>query len=258
MGRVGPRPGTPPSESDSHPADAHTSVITRRFWTCRPASSAVLTALPRTQPQVPGIAHAWTGYRPPVNGRPACRHPHDTTGYGASERRAGSSPPFIRLLSPSPSPVGAETLSPLYDLGIFFDQAAEPVPAQNAHTGHFNRWMCGPGVARPGGDRLFVIMGKLSANKAPRSAAERGRRTSTYASPHEGVESQSERRNSGRSAPCQGKSDYRNHPALARGLQDYLRGRNAHACHPDVLAAQRGGRGPHPQRTRATPGPPGI
>ena len=34
-------------------------------------------------------------------------------------------------------------------------------------------------------------------------------------------------------------SDYRNHPALARRLQAYLRWRNAHARHPDVMAAQR-------------------
>ena len=34
-------------------------------------------------------------------------------------------------------------------------------------------------------------------------------------------------------------SDHRNHPALARKLQGYLRWRNAHARHPDVLAAQR-------------------
>jgi hypothetical protein len=34
-------------------------------------------------------------------------------------------------------------------------------------------------------------------------------------------------------------SDYRNHPALARRLQDYSCWRNAHARHPDVLAAQR-------------------
>src|SRR3984957_5272157 len=34
-------------------------------------------------------------------------------------------------------------------------------------------------------------------------------------------------------------SDHRNHPALARRLQDYLRWRNAHARHPGVLAAQR-------------------
>jgi hypothetical protein len=33
--------------------------------------------------------------------------------------------------------------------------------------------------------------------------------------------------------------DHRNHPALARKLQDYLRWRNAHARHPGVLAAQR-------------------
>ena len=33
-------------------------------------------------------------------------------------------------------------------------------------------------------------------------------------------------------------SDYRNHPALARKLQAYLRWRNANARHPDVLAAQ--------------------
>ena len=36
-----------------------------------------------------------------------------------------------------------------------------------------------------------------------------------------------------------GTSDHPNHPALARRLQAYLRWRNAHARHPDVLAAQR-------------------
>jgi hypothetical protein len=36
-----------------------------------------------------------------------------------------------------------------------------------------------------------------------------------------------------------GGSDYPNHTVLARRLQDYLRWRNAHARHPDVLAAQR-------------------
>jgi hypothetical protein len=36
-----------------------------------------------------------------------------------------------------------------------------------------------------------------------------------------------------------GNSDYPNHPVLDRRLQDYLRWRNAHARHPDVLAAQR-------------------
>jgi hypothetical protein len=36
-----------------------------------------------------------------------------------------------------------------------------------------------------------------------------------------------------------GNSDYPNHTALTGRLQDYLRWRNAHARHPDVLAAQR-------------------
>jgi len=36
-----------------------------------------------------------------------------------------------------------------------------------------------------------------------------------------------------------GGSDHRNHPALARKLQDCLRWRNAHPRHPGVLAAQR-------------------
>jgi hypothetical protein len=36
------------------------------------------------------------------------------------------------------APVGAENTVTLCDLGIFMDQAAEPVPAQNAHTGHFD------------------------------------------------------------------------------------------------------------------------
>jgi hypothetical protein len=34
-------------------------------------------------------------------------------------------------------------------------------------------------------------------------------------------------------------SDYRNHLALARKLQAYLRRRNAQGRHPDMLAAQR-------------------
>ena len=36
-----------------------------------------------------------------------------------------------------------------------------------------------------------------------------------------------------------GGSDYPNHTVLARRPQDYMRWRNAHARHPDVLAAQR-------------------
>ncbi len=36
-----------------------------------------------------------------------------------------------------------------------------------------------------------------------------------------------------------GASDHPGHAVLARKLQAYLRWRNAHARHPDVLAAQR-------------------
>ena len=36
-----------------------------------------------------------------------------------------------------------------------------------------------------------------------------------------------------------GGSDHPSHAVLARQLQDYLRWRNAHARHPDFLAAQR-------------------
>jgi hypothetical protein len=36
-----------------------------------------------------------------------------------------------------------------------------------------------------------------------------------------------------------GNSDYPDHSALARRLQAYLRWRNAHTRHPDVLAGQR-------------------
>ena len=41
--------------------------------------------------------------------------------------------------------VGAENAVTLCDLRIFVDQAADPVPAQNAHTGHFDRRIRAPG-----------------------------------------------------------------------------------------------------------------
>jgi transposase len=96
-------------------------------------------------------------------------------------------------------------------------------------------------AARPGGYRLFVITDNLSANKTP--AIRRWARrenvelclTPTNASWANPIEAQF--------GPVRtfvmANSDYRNHPALARRLQDYLRWRNAHARHPDVLAAQR-------------------
>jgi transposase len=96
-------------------------------------------------------------------------------------------------------------------------------------------------AARPGGYRLFVIMDNLSANKtaAIRRWAKRENVelcfTPTNASWANPVEAQF--------GPVRtfvmGVSDHRNHTALARKLQDYLRWRNANARHPDVLAAQR-------------------
>ena len=96
-------------------------------------------------------------------------------------------------------------------------------------------------AARPDGYRLFIITDNLSANKTP--AIRRWARrenvelclTPTSASWANPIEAQF--------GPIRtfvmGNSDYRNHLALARRLQACLRWRNAHARHPDVLAAQR-------------------
>ena len=96
-------------------------------------------------------------------------------------------------------------------------------------------------AARPDGAPIYVIMDNLSANKTPavrRWAA--GHKvelclTPTSASWANPIESQF--------GPLRtftmGTSDHPNHPALARRLQAYLRWRNTHARHPDVLAAQR-------------------
>jgi transposase len=96
-------------------------------------------------------------------------------------------------------------------------------------------------AARPGGYRLFVILDNLAANKTPaiRRWAKRENvelcLTPTNASWANPIEAHF--------GPLRtfvmGNSDHPNHPALARRLQDYLRWRNAHARHPDVLAAQR-------------------
>ena len=47
-------------------------------------------------------------------------------------------------------PVGADNPVTLCDLGIFMDQAAESVPAQNAYTGYFGRRI------RTSGGRLLL------------------------------------------------------------------------------------------------------
>ena len=89
-------------------------------------------------------------------------------------------------------------------------------------------------AARPDGYRLFVIMDNLAADKTPaiRRWARRKNAglcvTPANASRANPIEA--------RFGPVRtfvlGGSDHRNHPALARKLQAYLRWRNAHARHP--------------------------
>jgi transposase len=96
-------------------------------------------------------------------------------------------------------------------------------------------------ATRPGGYRLFVIMDNLSANKTPaiRAWADDANVelcfTPTSASWANPIEAQF--------GPLRtftmGNSNHPNHTVLARRLQDYLRWRNTHARHPDILAAQR-------------------
>jgi len=96
-------------------------------------------------------------------------------------------------------------------------------------------------AARPDGAPIYVIMDNLSANKTPaiRAWAVRNKvelcLTPTSASWANPIEAQF--------GPLRtftmGASDHPNHPTLARRLQNYLRWRNTHARHPDVLAAQR-------------------
>jgi transposase len=95
--------------------------------------------------------------------------------------------------------------------------------------------------ARPDGAPIYVILDNLSANKTATVRAWAARHrvelcyTPTYASWANPIEAQF--------GPLRtfvlGASNYRNHPALARRLQNYLRWRNTHRRHPDVLAAQR-------------------
>ena len=96
-------------------------------------------------------------------------------------------------------------------------------------------------ASRPGGYRLFVILGNLAADKTPaiRRWARRENAglclTPTNASWANPIEAHF--------GPVRtfvmGTSGHPDHPALARRLQACLRWRNAHARHPGVLAAQR-------------------
>jgi DDE superfamily endonuclease len=96
-------------------------------------------------------------------------------------------------------------------------------------------------AARPDGAPIYVILDYLSANKTPAIRAWTKRHkvelclTPTYASWANPIEPQF--------GPLRtfviGASNHPNHTLLARHLHAYLRWRNANACHPDVLAAQR-------------------
>ena len=96
-------------------------------------------------------------------------------------------------------------------------------------------------AARPDTAPIYVICDNLSANKTPaiRTWARRHKvelcLTPTNASWANPIEPQF---GPLRTFTMAG-SNPANHPALTRDLQAYLRWRNAHARHPDVLAAQR-------------------
>jgi len=96
-------------------------------------------------------------------------------------------------------------------------------------------------ATRPDGYRLFIITDNLSANKTP--AIRRWAR-------RENVELCLTPANASWANPIEaqfgpvrtfvmGCPDHPGHAVLARKLQAYLRWRNAHARHPDVLTAQR-------------------
>jgi transposase len=96
-------------------------------------------------------------------------------------------------------------------------------------------------AARPDGKPIYVIADNLSTNKTPKIRAWAARNnvelcfTPTSASWANPIEAQfGPLRNF-----VMGNSNHPNHAVLARRLQDYLRWRNAHARHPDILAAQR-------------------
>ncbi|GAA0363188.1 hypothetical protein GCM10009541_01790 [Micromonospora gifhornensis] len=96
-------------------------------------------------------------------------------------------------------------------------------------------------AARPDGAPIYVILDNLSAHKGRKIRAWAARNkvelcfTPTYASWANPIEAQF--------GPLRtfviAGSHHRNHPALTRKLQAYLRWRNTNARHPDVLAAQR-------------------
>jgi transposase len=96
-------------------------------------------------------------------------------------------------------------------------------------------------AARPGGYRLFVILDNLSANKTPaiRRWANRENVELCFTPVNASWANPIEAQFGPVRAFVMGGSDHPSHTVLARKLQSYLRWRNAHARHPDILAAQR-------------------
>jgi transposase len=96
-------------------------------------------------------------------------------------------------------------------------------------------------AARPGGYRLFVILDNLSANKTPaiRRWAKRENVELCFTPTNASWANPIEAHFGPLRTFVMGGSDHPSHTVLARKLQDYLRWRDAHARHPDVLAAQR-------------------
>jgi DDE superfamily endonuclease len=96
-------------------------------------------------------------------------------------------------------------------------------------------------ATRPDDAPVYVILDNLSANKTPAIRAWAGAHhvelcfTPTNASWANPIEAQF--------GPLRmftmANSNYPNHTVLTRALQAHLRWRNAHARHPDLLAAQR-------------------
>jgi hypothetical protein len=95
-------------------------------------------------------------------------------------------------------------------------------------------------AARPGGYRLFVILDNLPANKSGDPALGQAGERGAVLHAGERVVGQSDR-DAVRSLAhlCHGRLGSPQPCRAGRKLQDHLRWRNAHARHPDVLAAQR-------------------
>ncbi len=105
-------------------------------------------------------------------------------------------------------------------------------------------------AARPDGAPIYIILDNLSAHTGTdiRRWAKKNKVelcfTPTYASWANPIEAHF--------GPLRqftlANSHHRSHPAQTQALHRYLRWRNTNARHPDVLAAQRQGTRPHPQR----------